>query len=129
MEKVLDANIIIRFLVDDDKEKADAIEKLIRSNETLILTDLTIAEIIWVLSSYYKEPKKDIVKKITALIHLPSIKCNKKVMITALNFFEKHNIDWIDAYLAAYNKENDLKEIYSYDLDLDKIKSIKRLTP
>ena len=91
MEKVLDANIIIRFLVDDDKEKADAIEKLLRSNETLILTDVTIAEIIWVLSSYYKEPKKDIVKKITALIHLPSIKCNKKVMITALNFFEKHN--------------------------------------
>ena len=129
MEKVLDANIIIRFLVDDDKEKTNAIEKLIRSNETLILTDVTIAEIIWVLSSYYKEPKKDIVKKITALIHLPSIKCNKKVIITALSFFEKHNIDWIDAYLAAYTKENDLKEIYSYDLDLDKIKSIKRLTP
>jgi predicted nucleic acid-binding protein len=129
MEKVLDANIIIRFLIDDDKEKADAIEKLLRSDQILILTDVTISEIIWVLSSYYKEIKKEIVKKITALINLPSIKCNKKLIVTALSFFEKYNIDWIDAYLAAYTKENDLKEIYSYDLDLDKIKSIKRLTP
>ena len=129
MAKLLDANIIIRFLVADSKEKADAIEKLFQSDETLILTDVTISEIVWVLSSYYKDVRSEIVKKITTLIHLPQIKCSKKIILIALSWFEKYNIDWIDAYLVAYAEENTITEIYSYDRDLDKIKKIKRLEP
>lgn len=129
MTAILDANIIIRFLVNDDIIKTNAVEKLLQSDKTLILSDVTISEIVWVLSSYYEEEKTDIIEKITALVHLPSIKCNKKTILTALALFKKHNIDWVDAYLAAYTEENELGEIYSYDRDLDKIKKIKRLEP
>jgi len=129
MATILDANIIIRFLVNDEKEKANAVEQLLQSDKILILSDVTISEIIWVLSSYYEEKKTDIIEKITALAHLPSIKCNKKTILTALVLFKKHSIDWADAYLAAYAEESGLQEIYSYDRDLDKIKKIKRLEP
>ena len=129
MPKLLDANIIIRFLVADEKEKADKIEQILKINEELVLTDVTISEIIWVLSSYYKESRSEIIKKITALINLPQIRCNKKIILLALNFFEKYNIDWIDAYLVAYSQENKISEVYSYDRDLDKMKKIKRIEP
>lgn len=129
MAIILDANIIIRFLVNDDKEKAHVVEQLLRGDNTLILSDVTISEIIWVLSSYYEEEKTDIVEKIIALVHLPSIKCNKKTLLTALVLFKTHNIDWADAYLAAFTEENGLEEIYSYYRNLDKIKKIKRLEP
>lgn len=129
MEKILDANIIIRYLVEDDKQKANAIESLLQSDKILILTDVTISEIIWVLSSYYHEKKEEIIKKITALIHLPSIKTNKSLILKALYIFQKNKIDWIDAYLAAFAIENKIETIYSYDTDLDKIKKIKRREP
>ncbi|MEK7079110.1 MAG: PIN domain-containing protein [Patescibacteria group bacterium] len=129
MAKILDANIVIRFLVEDDKVKTDAVEKLFRSEEILILTDVTISEIVWVLSSYYDVSRMEIVKKITTLIHLPSIRCDKKIVLIALSLFEKYNIDWIDAYLAAYAEENSIDGVYSYDRDLDKVKKIKRREP
>ena len=129
MEKILDANIIIRYLVEDDKKKVDAIESLLQSNETLTLTDVTISEIIWVLSSYYQETKDEIIKKITVLIHLSSIKSNKNLILRALDIYQKNNIDWIDAYLSAYAIENNIDGIYSYDQDFDKVKKVKRIEP
>lgn len=131
MEKILDANIIIRYLVEDedDKQKASAIESLLQSDETLILTDVTISEIIWVLSSYYQEKKEKIIKKIIVLVHLPSIKTSKSLILRALDIFQKNNIDWIDAYLGAFAIENKIETIYSYDHDLDKVKKIKRVEP
>jgi predicted nucleic acid-binding protein len=129
MEKILDANLIIRYLVEDDKKKVDAIEKLFKSDINFILTDVTISEIIWVLISYYKQKKQSIINKIASLIHLPNIKSNKVLIVRALEFYKKFDIDWIDAYISAYAVENKIKEIYSYDKDLDKIKNIKRLEP
>lgn len=129
MAKILDANVIIRYLVGDDEKKADAIERLLKSDEVLILTDVTISEIVWVLSSYYENTRDEVVEKISTLVQLSSIKCNKKIVLIALSLFQKHSIDWVDAYLAAYAEENNIGEIYSYDHDLDKIKGVKRLEP
>jgi len=129
MKKILDANIIIRYLVDDDRKKVDLIENLLQSDESLILTDVTISEIIWVLSSYYQVEKNKIVKQITTLIHLPSIKSNKTLILRALDLYDKNNIDWIDAYSSAYAIENNIDKIYSFDHDFDKLKKIKRIEP
>ena len=129
MVKILDANVIIRYLIEDDEKKAGAIESLLKSDEVLILTDVTVSEIIWVLSSYYENTREEVVEKISTLVQLSSIKCNKKVVLLALSLFQKHNIDWVDAYLAAYGEENNIDKIYSYDHDLDKVKGVKRLEP
>jgi len=129
MPKILDANVIIRYLVEDNEERANAIERLLKSDEELVLTDVTISEIVWVLSSYYENTRQEIVEKISSLVQLPSIKCGRRVVLVALGLFQKFNIDWVDAYLAAYAGENGFSEIYSYDRDLDKVKKIKRLEP
>lgn len=129
MPNLLDANLIIRYLAEDDKGKAEAVEKLLKSKEKLILTDVTVSEIIWVLSSYYEIPKEEIAEKMEALLSLGCIKANKKILFQALSFYKKLNIDWIDAYLSSLARGKNIKKIYSYDKDLDKIKEIKREEP
>lgn len=129
MEKILDANLIIRYLVKDNEKKIDNIEKLLKSDTVLILTDVTIAEIVWVLSSYYELPRKKITRSLTSLILLSNIKCNKNLLLKAFSYFEKYNIDWVDSYLCAYAEENRIKEIFSYDRDLDRTKTVKRIEP
>ena len=62
--KFIDTNIFIRFLTNDIPEKAEACDHLFRDaaekNERLFTTEMVIAEIIWVLESYYELPKKEV---------------------------------------------------------------------
>lgn len=125
MAKLLDANLIIRYFTNDDKEKAREAEKLFRSGEELWLNDVAISEVIWLLTSYYKFPKNKIIPKIEALLSLKNVKANKNTLSRALSYYQKYSIDWIDAYLASFATENQLV-ISSYDKDFDKIRGIKR---
>lgn len=125
--RLLDTNIIIRFLLNDHPTQSPASKKLLETSTELILNDVTATEIIWLLSSYYKFPKTEIMGKIHELLKLNSIMANKQLLSQALYFYQKFNIDFIDAYLIAYATEENIEEIYAYDKDFDKIKSIKRL--
>lgn len=128
--KVIDANIIIRFLLKDHPKQSPAAKKLLSNfRENLLLTDIVMAETIWLLTSYYKLSKEEAVEKIYPIFNFPNIECNKPVLIRALYFCQNFNIDYIDAYLAALTEEEKLEGIYSFDKDLDKIKTIKRLEP
>src|SRR5690348_4693158 len=97
---LIDTNLIIRFLVNDDSEKVSKIELLLKDkSNTNILLDTTIAEIIWVLSSYYSLPKNEIIEKIRALIHVNTIECNRLLLNKSLTIWAGNNISYIDSYL------------------------------
>lgn len=130
MAKILiDTNLIIRFLVNDDPEKALRVKKvLLDPKNTNALLDTVVAEIIWVLSSYYEQDKFSIVEKIRALVHVDTIVCNKSLLDRSLTVWENNNISFIDSYIIATAEQENLK-IYSYDYKFDKVQSITRLEP
>lgn len=121
---LLDTNLIIRFLVDDDPKKVSRVEKLLKNsaNKNIIL-DTVVAEIIWVLNSYYSLSKEDIISKIEALIHVDSIDCNLVLISRSLSLWRENNISYIDAYLASVAELGNIT-LYSYDKRLMRIKSI-----
>lgn len=128
--KLLDANFILRFLLDDHPLQSIAAKKVLEANnETLLLHDLAVAEIVWVLTSVYKLEKKDIAEKIYHLLRLKSILSNKSLLIRSIYFYRNFTISFIDAYFAAYSEQEKLEGIYSFDKDLDKIKEVKRFEP
>ena len=127
--KLLDTNIIIRFLLNDHSTQSPASKKLLETSDALILTDVAIAEIVWLLSSFYKLPKEEIVEKIYELFKINSLIVNKQPILRALYFYQNLSIDFIDAYLTAYAEEERLEGIYSFDKSLDKIREIKRFEP
>lgn len=130
MPKIVDANIILRYLVGDSPLQAGRIKKLISENkEKLILTDLTVAEIIWVLGSYYQQERKEIAEKIFSLLETPIFIVNKSLLTRAVHYFQEYNLDYIDAYLIAYGQENNISQVLSYDQSIDKVKEIKRIEP
>lgn len=129
--KILDTNVIVRFLLNDHPTQSQAAKKLLENPlENLLLLDIVIAEIIWLLTSYYKFPKQDVIEKIKSILNLEKIQVNKEVIYGALMFYQTNTIDFIDAYLAAYcTQKKNTKGVYSFDKDLDKIKAIKRFEP
>ncbi len=124
-KNLLDTNLIIRFLVNDDSKKVSKVEKLLADkNNTNILLDTIVAEIIWTLSSYYSLNKSEVIEKIRALIHLDTIDCNAVLLNKALSVWEENNISYIDSYIVAVSKLGNIS-LFSYD---GKLKSISGVT-
>ena len=132
--RFVDTNVFIRYLTNDIPEKADACEKLfakaVAKKETLFTTDMVIAEIIWVLESYYELQKQDVQDKVEKILNTPNLICpNKNLILNALTAYSQKNIDYIDAYNAYILKEKGIKELYSYDQHYDRVEWLVRMEP
>lgn len=130
MSKLIDANLIIRYLIQDDAVKALAVKKLLKSSkEPLILTDMVLAELVWTLTSYHKIPRTEVAEKLQDLLNLESIEANRPLLSRSLQIYQLFNIDFVDAYVTAYAETYKIDRIYSYDKDFDKVRTVKRLEP
>lgn len=132
--RFVDTNIFIRFLVNDDPVKADACEilfrKTIAGEELLFTSDMVIAEIVWVLESYYELTKSDVREKVEKILNTRNLTCpNKEILLNALSVYHEMNIDFIDAYNAFILKKNSIDELYSYDKHFDRLRWLKRIEP
>ena len=127
MASFIDANLILRYLLNDPE--AESVEQLFRKQEDLILSNLVVAEIVWTLTSFYRWRKDKIIPPLLGLIKLPFIKADKNLLLSALEIYHKHNIDYVDAYLIALINKRKIKTLYSYDKHFDKIKHIPRREP
>lgn len=125
---LIDTNLIIRYLVNDNPQKTEEIEIFLRNKIKKILPDIIVAEIVWVLSSFYKLSKISVLEKVRALINIEHVQCNKILLEETISLWEEYNISFIDSYLAATGKQKHLK-IYSYDEKFDKVKGITRRKP
>ena len=132
--RFLDTNIIIRYLTDDDPKKADLCEKLFeqvkKGKQKLFLSDLVIAETIWILEGAYNYPKEKLVECIQKILNTPNIEFeNRDLLLNAIGLYQLENIDYIDAYNVTVMENKKIKEIYSYDEDFDVLSEINRLEP
>ena len=130
MAKLLDANVVIRYLTSDDPKKGRRFELLLTTEKgALILTDVVMAEIVWTLESYYRASRQMISTQLQTLLTASVIEANRPVLIKALSLYATISIDYIDAYLIAYQEVRDIEFIVSYDRDIDKVKTAKRMEP
>lgn len=129
--KIIDSNLIIRYLAEDDSVKAAAVEALFKKvvKGELEIPDVIIAEIVWVLVSFYKLSKEEVIEKLEGLLSLRKIKMNRRVFQRAVDVYRTYSVSYTDAYLVAYALENNLGQVYSFDKGLDQISEIERLEP
>jgi len=116
----VDTNVFLRFLTNDDPVRAKRAELLfrdaVRGKKTLITSLLVIAEIIWTLESFYDLEKPDIASKVEKILNTPNLACPEvSVILTALDLYVHHNIDFIDAYHTMYLQEAGHTHILTYD--------------
>lgn len=130
MATLVDTNLIIRFLIKDELPQFESAQKLFSSlDKNLILPDMVLAEVVWTLHSVYKLTKQEIIEKLLKLLELKNLTANFQLLTNALLIYRDYNISFVDAYLMAYSEIERLEGIYSFDQDLDKIKSVKRFEP
>lgn len=132
--RFIDTNVFLRYLTGDDKEKAQkalALLKRLEKNQEKATTNLlVIFETIFTLERFYKVDRKEVRNLLQPILELRGFKFREAdTVIDALNIYTGKNIPFADAFKAAYMRANDLKEIYSYDEDFDRIEDIIRIEP
>jgi predicted nucleic-acid-binding protein len=130
----IDTNILLRYLTKDDPvqyPRCRTLFKKAQNGEMLLVTStLVIAELIWTLASHYQVSKEQIIEKTSIIIGSDAVQIpDKEIIAEALVIYARKNVDYIDAYNAVLLRHLHLKEIYSYDRDVDKIEGIDRLAP
>ena len=103
----VDTNLFLRFLTQDPPEQAYAAEGTLRraaaGELTLVTTPLVFAELAWTLKSFYKWPLEKIAQVLLALLNTPGLEVeNTDRLIQTVVWFEEKNVDFIDAYHAAW---------------------------
>ena len=130
--KIIDTNLLIRYFTNDDTDKAARVESLFLRSSTgeFELPDIIIAEMVWVLLSFYKLSKDEVIEKLEGLLSLNAVLINRPILKRTIDFYREYAISYTDAYLVAYALEKaDTDIIYSYDKALGKVKEIKRAEP
>ena len=112
-------NIILRYLIGDDPEKAASagalMEQVEKGHRLIEIPTVVTAEIIWTLEKFYKVPRSSIVEKLLAIFYFRGVQgADKKVIINALHSYNSLSIDFVDCFLAASSVEHS-KPIYSFD--------------
>ncbi len=117
---ILDANMILRYLLNDNAEMAEHAENLIE-NKTVEVTTEVIAEVVYVLKGVYQLERNEIVNVLISF--LGNVTCqSSEILHLALETFGKVNLDFVDCVLYAYNKI-DGSEIATFDKKLIKLLS------
>ena len=116
MKKILiDANVILRYLLNDIEEQAVEAKKIIEIGAFTIPE--VIAEVIYVLKSVYKIERKEIGNAITSVLEEIDIE-NKNIILKSVEIFSETNLDFVDCILISYNKIENV-EIFSFDRKLN----------
>ncbi|MCL2350294.1 MAG: PIN domain-containing protein [Defluviitaleaceae bacterium] len=117
---LIDANVMIRIIINDNKDMAQEAAKFISENQVLIRNEV-MAEIVYVLQKVYKIDRLEIYKLFRDIIEGAVIKTeNHDVVLCAFKAFGEQNLDFVDCLLYAHNSING-NAVFTFDKALKKI--------
>ena len=117
---IVDANIILRYLLDDHEELSDKATEIIENNETVATLEI-VCEVVYVLQKVYEVTRLEISNEITALFNEHKIAIDDlQLLVVALVLFAEETVDFVDAILIARHRINK-DVIFSFDKTLNKL--------
>lgn len=115
---LLDANAVLRFLLQDNEEQFQHVRKIVRTESCYVTLEI-LAEVCYVLEGLYQVSRGDIVSNFRKLNN-DVIILNVDILLRALEIFnETPKLDFVDCLLYGYKKEKGI-DIVTFDRKLQK---------
>jgi predicted nucleic acid-binding protein len=112
-EKIVDANVILRFFLEDDEvqfaKARSFVQNLELAKDEALMTDIVFAEVVWVLNKVYDIPRPEIAERFSRLINFRGLKTvfGKELYTESLKLYARHSMDIQDILLAALARHKD----------------------
>ena len=130
--KALDTNILVRFLIQDDKQQAQTVKTFLsqaeNNKQSFFVTLLVVLELIWVLEAVYKVTRKDILLSINELLSMPVLNFEKqKVVRQFISVAQTSRFDLSDLLIALSALQENCETTYTFDKKAAKFKFFEKL--
>lgn len=130
MTAFVDTNILVRHLTGDPPGMAVRASAYLASETELLLTDLIVAETVYVLESFYEAPRPQVAGAVRSLLSMESVVAvDPALLLRAIGIYELHRLDFAEAYLAACAESTGVNRVASFDRTLNRVTTIERVEP
>lgn len=129
MSAFIDTNVLIRHLTGDPPEQAARAAASLLAEPELFLTDLVVAETVYVLE-FYEAPRVQVARAMRSLFALASIiLVDPALLLRAIEVYEADRLDFAEAYLVACAESTGIGRVVSFDRSIDRVSTVERIEP
>lgn len=130
MTAFLDANVLVRHLTGDPPDQAERATRYLRAADELLLPDLILAEVAYVLESFYETPRAQVASTLRAVLAFPAIRVmDADLLQRTIELYDVVRLDFADAYLVASAERTGVGAVASFDHGIDRAATIRREEP
>jgi predicted nucleic acid-binding protein len=127
--KLVDTNLIVRYLVQDHEKHAKAAGKLFdacdRGEVVIVVLPTVLAECVFVLESFYEHPRGHIVAALGRLIASPGVEISGvEIHLDALHRYQKTKVHFVDCLIAATSTSEEIP-VATFDEDFRKFADVR----
>jgi predicted nucleic-acid-binding protein len=127
--RLIDTNLIIRYLVQDHEKHSRAAGKLFdacdQGDLVIVILPAVLAECVFVLESFYEHPREAIASALGRLISSPGIEIDSApIQLNALDRYAKTKVHFVDCVIAATAWAEKMP-IASFDQDFRKFTDVR----
>ncbi|MFD3593540.1 PIN domain-containing protein [Nocardia sp. NPDC058640] len=128
----LDANIVLRLLLDDVPEQSEAVITLLEDAASpFVISDIAVVEVVFVLCRHYQFTRAEAAEAIETLMTVAEVEVNERLFRRALPLFvECPKLSFEDCCLAALAELADAVPLWTFDKKLaNQSESARLLVP
>jgi len=128
-QRLVDTNLIVRYLVQDHDKHARAAGKLFdacdRGDVVIVVLPVVLAECVFVLESFYRHPRAAIASALGSLISSPGVEIDEvTVHLDALNRYKETKAHFVDCLIAATAAAKNVP-VSTFDQDFRKFGDVR----
>ena len=130
MTAFVDTNVLIRHLTGDPPTQARMATRYLDQADQLLLPDLILAEVAYVLESYYQVARFQVAEALRSILAFRAIRVIDGMLLRrAVELYEVHGLDFADAYLVASAERTGVGVVASFDRGIDGVGTVLREEP
>lgn len=130
MTAFVDTNVLIRHLTGDPPAQGLRATRYLAEADELLLLDLILAEVAYVLESFYEAPRAQVAATLRAVLGFRAIKVvDAELAQRAVEVYDVDRLDFADAYLVASAERSGIGVIASFDRSIDRVGTVRREEP
>jgi len=131
-QRLIDANLVVRYLVQDHDKYARAAGRLFdacdRVDVVIVVLPVVLAECVFVLESFYRHPRTDIASALGRLISSPGVEISEvTIHLDALNRYRGTKAHFVDCLIAATAAAKNVP-VSTFDQDFRKFVDVRVAT-
>lgn len=130
MSAFVDTNVLIRHLTGDPPNQAARATRFLAEADELLLADLIVAEVVYVLESFYEVGRTRVAELVRAIIAFDAVRVvDEELLLRAVEVYEIERLDFAEAYLVASAERSGVDTVVSFDRSIDRVTTIRRVEP